>query len=152
MRGYVSFLRGVLAMVEDLIGGVSAKLLSEFEYPVYADEAVYQGLLEPCFFISFIEAAVSPLIGARSKLRVPLDIAYFPCVSGSYAEMWGIGTRLLSLLQVVELADGSFVRGRNLSFEISDGILHVYVLFALHLIRVEQSAVMEEQSHSSILY
>jgi len=134
-------------MVEDLIGGVSAKLLSEFEHPIYADEAVPQGLLEPCFFISFIEAAVSPLIGMRSRLRVPLDIAYFPSVSGSYAEMWGIGMRLLSLLQVVEMSDGSFVRGRNLSFEISDGILHVYVLYVLHLISVEESDIMEEQSY-----
>lgn len=134
-------------MVSNLIGGVSRKIRGEFECPVYADETVFQGLSEPCFFIALTRASRSPLPGSRSRFRAQMDIAYFPRISGSYAEGWEVGGRLLTLLRVVQLGDGDAVRGKNISFEIVDGILHAYVLYELHLLEIEdepEGEVMED--------
>lgn len=119
----------------------SLALSEEFGLPVYGDEAVVQGMERPCFFISVIEVSQIPLPSMRKRLQIPVDITYFPEESGKYLSMYQVGQELMSLLEVVTLPDGSRMRGRGQRYELSDGLLHFFESFILHLIPAKDDGV-----------
>lgn len=122
-------------MVGELTDGISRKLRDTFQgaFPIYADSPVFQGLQEPCFFVSLTEAYRYPLPGGRQRVRIPFDIAFFPRDRECYSEMWDAGEALFDALEVVPLGDGSCVRGLGRRYFISEGILHFSVTFAVNL-------------------
>lgn len=120
---------------------VSLALSQRFGLPVYGDESVVQGMERPCFFISVIEAEQVPLPSMRKRLRVPVDITYFPDRPGAYSLMYQMGQELMALLEIVTLPDGAKLRGRGLRYEVADGLLHFFESFVLHLIPLEDDEV-----------
>lgn len=125
-------------MVNDILTAVSLRLKGKFGYPVYGDEPISQGMKRPCFFICLTGAAETPLIAGRKWLEVPLDVVYFSQSKGVYSEMRQVGQELFDALRVLPLSDGSLIRGRGCRFEISDGVLHFYITFAMHLLPSEE--------------
>ena len=67
------------------------------------------------------------------RLRLPLDIVYFPKNPMNFREMWETAEILFKALETLELPDGSGVRGRGERFEFCDGALHFYVTYELRV-------------------
>ncbi|WP_342409827.1 DUF6838 family protein [Paenibacillus sp. FSL R10-2778] len=113
------------------------KKLSLFtpEYPVY-DEAVEQGMQQPCFFVLLLESSQVRGVNRRYHRFNPFDVHYFPQQESAAPreECELISEQLYSELEYVTGHDGLY-RGTGMRHEIVDGVLHFFVEYNVHLIR-----------------
>ena len=113
------------------------KKLSLFtpEYPVY-DEAVEQGMQQPCFFVLLLEGSQARGINRRYQRFNPFDVHYFPDRDSKAPreECELMAERLYSELEYVSGYSGMY-RGTKMRYEIVDGVLHFFIQFNVHLIR-----------------
>lgn len=131
-------------MVNDIITGISIKLNNIFgdSYRTY-DSNIEQGLKEPCFFIKLLTAFNIPYIGKRKKRNYPFDIHFFPEDNTDNASMLDIGDILISELEYITLQNGDILRGRDMSYQIIDGVLHLFCTYSVVLNRMEKEDPME---------
>lgn len=116
-------------MLNDIITGIAKALGTAFgsEYRVYKND-VQQGLTEPCFFIAVLRPEQTQLLGDRAIWRNPFDIHYFP-QEPTNEELYAAAVRLMYGLRYITLPDGELLRGRSLSYEVVDGVLHFFVTY-----------------------
>lgn len=133
-------------MVNDIFEGVSIALHSAYgdEAEIYFSTDVQQGLKAPCFLITSISIDRKQITGRRYRQNLPLDISYFPLKQKDNAIMRSIGEVLFDVLEVITLSDGDMLRGRDMSYKITGGVLHFLVTYSAHLRRVEDLPEMEK--------
>ena len=136
-----------------IIEAIAAALNGEFgeEYTVYAEE-VKQGLSEPCFFISCINPSDRQLLGnanrhflaARYYRENRFCIQYFPLEENNgRRESYDKAERLFGCLEEIN-ADGDIIRGTDMNFEYTDGILSFFVSYNFFVYRTREPTVMEK--------
>lgn len=119
------------------------KKLSLFtpEYPVY-DEAVEQGMKQPCFFVLLIESSQNREINRRYKRFNSFDVHYFPdrdaAAPREACEL--MAERLYSDIEYVSGGEGGY-HGTGMRHEIVDGVLHFFVQYNYHLFRTKAPEV-----------
>ncbi|WP_438491023.1 phage tail terminator family protein [Paenibacillus sp. IHBB 3054] len=115
------------------------KKLSLFtpELPVY-DEAVEQGMQQPCFFVLLIESSQNREINRRYRRFNPFDVHYFPHkdAAAPREECELMAERLYSEIEYVRGSEGGY-RGTGMRHEIVDGVLHFFVQYNYHVIRTK---------------
>ena len=136
-----------------IIEAIAAALNGEFgeEYTVYAEE-VKQGLSEPCFFISCINPSDRQLMGnanrhflaARYYRENRFCIQYFPLEENNgRRESYDKAERLFGCLEEIN-ADGDIIRGTDMNFEYTDGILSFFVSYNFFVYKTREPTVMEK--------
>ncbi|MCI8604431.1 MAG: hypothetical protein HFE79_09865 [Ruminiclostridium sp.] len=136
-----------------IIEAIAAALNGEFgeEYAVYAEE-VKQGLSEPCFFISCINPSDRQLMGnanrhflaARYYRENRFCIQYFSLdENNGRRESYDKAERLFGCLEEIS-ADGDIIRGTDMNFEYTDGILSFFVSYNFFVYRTREPTVMEK--------
>lgn len=115
------------------------KKLSLFtpEYPVY-DEAVEQGMQQPCFFVLLLESSQNREINRRYQRFNSVDVHYFPDrnAAAPREECELMAERLYSEIEYVAGIEGGY-RGTGMRHEIVDGVLHFFVQYNYHIIRTK---------------
>ncbi|MEK4355196.1 phage tail terminator family protein [Paenibacillus sp. FSL R5-0475] len=113
------------------------KKLSLFtpEYPVY-DEAVEQGMKQPCFFVLLLESSQVRGVNRRYQRFNPFDVHYFPQRKSAALreECELVAEKFYSELEYLTGHSGIY-RGTGMRHEIVDGVLHFFVEYNVHLIR-----------------
>lgn len=136
-----------------IIEAIAAALGGEFgeEYTVYAEE-VKQGLSEPCFFISCINPSDRQLLGnanrhflaARYYRENRFCIQYFPLdENNGRQESYDKAERLFGCLEEISV-DGDFIRGTDMNFEYTDGVLSFFVSYNFFVYKTREPTVMEK--------
>ncbi len=136
-----------------IIEAIAAALNGEFgeEYAVYAED-VKQGLSEPCFFISCINPSDRQLMGnanrhflaARYYRENRFCIQYFSLdENNGRRESYDKAERLFGCLEEIS-ADGDIIRGTDMNFEYTDGILSFFVSYNFFVYRTREPTVMEK--------
>lgn len=136
-----------------IIEAIAAALNGEFgeEYAVYAEE-VKQGLSEPCFFVSCINPSDRQLMGnanrhflaARYYRENRFCIQYFSLdENNGRRESYDKAERLFGCLEEIS-ADGDIIRGTDMNFEYTDGILSFFVSYNFFVYRTREPTVMEK--------
>ena len=139
--------------VNMIIEAIAAALNGEFgeEYTVYAED-VKQGLSEPCFFISCINPSDRQLMGnanrhflaSRYYRENRFCIQYFPLEENNgRQESYDKAERLFGCLEEIN-ADGDIIRGTDMNFEYTDGILSFFVSYNFFVFRTREPTVMEK--------
>nr|DAG72560.1 MAG TPA: tail completion protein [Caudoviricetes sp.] len=128
-------------MVNDIIDGLSEALENSIQCKVYTRN-VKQGLHIPCFFMQLLKPGKVPLIGARHIRDYPFDIQYFPTDESDNEYMMQIGDMLMDYLEIITLSDGQIVCGKDMEYEIVDGVLHFYVTYTVVLRKKEEEDSM----------
>lgn len=136
-----------------IIEAIATALNGEFgeEYTVYAED-VKQGLSEPCFFISCINPSDRQLMGnanrhflaARYYRENRFCIQYFPLEENNgRQESYDKAERLFGCLEEIN-ADGDIIRGTDMNFEYTDGILSFFVSYNFFVYKTREPTVMEK--------
>lgn len=112
-------------MINHTIAGISNALYEAFGYENFKDE-ILQDLTPPCFYISCMEQKTKKYIGIRSLRKNQFVIQYFPHTDDGKGECYDVGEKMFECLEVIN-ADGFFLRGTDMKFEIVDGVLHFFV-------------------------
>lgn len=131
-------------MLNDIITGIAKALGTAFgsEYRVYKND-VKQGLTEPCFFIAALKPEQTPLLGERAIWRSPFDVHFFPKAPGTNEELYNAAQRLMYCLRYITLPNGDLLRGRSISYEAVDGVLHFFVSYNMIVDIPKELPIME---------
>lgn len=121
-------------MVNDIITGIARKINSDFgdSYKIY-DRKIEQGLDKPCFFVKLVNASNRPFLRKRKRRDFNFDVHYFPQDESDNEEMMDVGIRLLELIEYITLPTGEIMRGHDMSFQIIDGVLHMFITYSAML-------------------
>lgn len=128
-------------MVSELIEGIAAQLHGINSASVYVDD-VDNNVKFPCWrIVSTDDITLDHLVGDRYENTVEFDIWY---MLNEYGEISDVRTEIHNLaetamfsLEFVKLSDGSQIRGQNMHYRITDGVLHIFVEYAYHVRRVK---------------
>lgn len=128
-------------MINLIISGISNALFETFGYENYATK-IPQELETPCFFIHCIEPKKKKYIGTRYLRQNHFVIQYFPqSEDDGNMECNNTGEQMFECLEVIN-ADGFFLRGTEMRFEIVDGVLHFFVDYNSFVRKVKKQQTM----------
>ncbi len=132
-------------MVNDITNGISVKLNSIYgdEYKIY-DSNIRQELEQPCFFIKLIKVMNTPFLGKRKKREYIFNVHYFPVNDADTDNINAVGDMLMEGLEYITLANGDILRGKDMSYEVIDGVLHYNATYQVVLINTEKEDSMNQ--------
>ena len=124
------------------------KLKEQFPGHKRYSEEIKQGFQAPCFFLATINnQSEQKTIGKRYMRTISFDLHFFPpkdTEGRNNERMYAVGDLLYMLLEVVRIPE-QFVYGRDMHFEIADGVLHFFVDYKVFVYRqTEPDAYMEK--------
>lgn len=139
-------------MTNDVIDAIAKAIKTQWEEAcnVYINQ-LRQGFKTPCFFIELIEAHTEPGLsfesrgrGGRYRDELTFQISYFagdaPGDGGNVRAMYEVIPKMGLLLEVLTLANGTKIRGRDISNAVSDDVLHTTVTYDIFYYRVCENA------------
>ena len=133
-------------MVNAISKAIIRSLNTEFgeEYQ-YGREEKPQEVPVPGFWVRCADHSCRLFLGNRYFRRNRFCIQYFPETKGQEnEECCAAAERLFQCLEYLEV-DGDLIRGRNMKYEITEGVLYFSVNYDLFLYRItEDVPVMEE--------
>lgn len=137
----------MFSILSSIIVAIALDLDAEFGsgFTIYTEE-IKQGFQEPCFFIAVLEPTQNQIIGNRYLIKHPFDIHFFPTETGGNAEIYNVAERMMDILEYIAVG-GDLLRGSNMRYEVVDGVLHFFVNYDLHVLRVPD---VPEESMESI--
>lgn len=112
-------------------------------YDIYTEQ-VEQGFTPPCFFIRQIRTDVTAYPVGRYKMAQHLDVHFFP-VEGRPQEQCRKAAETLSLL----LQRTENLRGLDISWEITDDVLHFFVSYPQFVRDWFEEPSMESMQHTT---
>ncbi|MFS8534844.1 MAG: hypothetical protein FWJ65_06755 [Limnochordales bacterium] len=122
--------------VNDVRYGVMSALSAQFPGIKIYGEPITQGFEEPCFFVKLLEASHEKAVGRRYVRTHSIDVHYFDATNAALHDM---AEQLYDCLETIQVA-GTLCRGRSMSHEIVDGVLHFFVQYDLHVMRERPTA------------
>jgi|P1105metagenome_2_1110788.scaffolds.fasta_scaffold14921_3 hypothetical protein len=137
-----------MIVTTELINGLARKLHSIRAYPVYVDK-IRNNVQFPCWRIKLLDdTSVKLVVGDRYQQDMDFDIWM---ILNECGEIDDVRKQVISLaeslmydLEVITLADGTKVRGDNLHYRITDGVLHVFVTYAPFVRRIKPAGEVME--------
>ncbi len=132
-------------MVNDITNGISIKLNSIHGdgHKIY-DSNIRQELEPPCFFIKLIKVINTPFLGSRKKREYLFDVHYFLANDADTEYMNAVGDTLMEGLEYITLTNGDILRGKDMSYEVIDGVLHFNITYQVVLINMEKDDPMDQ--------
>ena len=117
-----------------ILDGITLALRAAYPDCQIESDTIEQGLTPPAFLVLLADVEQVRQIGERWK-RIPrFDILYFP--KKGREECYKVADDLCTVLELITLPGGGLLRGTEISFEVTDGVLHFMVSYN-HFIRRE---------------
>lgn len=132
-------------LIEDLIIGISKKL-EVFKVEVYVNE-VKTNLKTPSFLIQLINHTHMRQPSNRYKKEFPIEIIYFPDTRKNRNvnfEIYDIISELNYLMEIIELGDGTLIRGMDMDHMVESNVLHFYVTYSTFVRLVDDVYFMDK--------
>ena len=104
-----------------ILDGITLALRSAFPGSHIESNAVKQGLRQPAFIVLLVNAEVTDYPAQRKKRLPRFDVLYFP--KAGREDCYGVADTLTEVLEVNKL------RGTDISFQVTDGVLHFLVSY-----------------------
>lgn len=124
-------------MYNSIMDAVTRQLHELFgdDYEIYTD-AVEQGLMEPCFFVQFLEPSEKPMIGCRYYRQTSICIQYLPGEPEQIRrELNRAAALLMEGMEYITLENGDLLRGTSRRHRTEDGVLSFFVEFNMFVNR-----------------
>lgn len=107
------------------------------QYDIYT-ESIEQGFSAPCFSIRQLRADVTPYPSGLHEIVQHMDVRFFPSDSRPQEQCREVAQTLTLLLRRTES-----LRGSNLSWEITDEVLHFFADYRQFVREVPEDIPME---------
>lgn len=124
-------------MLNEIVNGIGLKLSKSFNGIDIHKEELEQGFEEPCFFIDLLNPSEKQIIGNRYLRSYLFDIVYFPKKKSS-EEIFEVLDKLYSVLEHIELDDGTLIRGIERSSREEDRILHFFITYEMFIYKLDE--------------
>lgn len=124
-------------MLNEIVNGIGLKLSKSFNGIDIHKEELEQGFEEPCFFIDLLNPSEKQIIGNRYLRSYLFDVVYFPKKKSS-EEIFEVLDKLYSVLEYIELDDGTLIRGIERSSREEDRILHFFITYEMFIYKLDE--------------
>ena len=124
-------------MLNEIVNGIGLTLSKSFNGINIHKEELEQGFEEPCFFIDLLNPSEKQIIGNRYLRSYLFDIVYFPKKKSS-EEIFEVLDKLYSVLEYIELDDGTLIRGIERSSREEDRILHFFITYEMFIYKLDE--------------
>ena len=124
-------------MLNEIVNGIGLKLSKSFNGIDIHKEELEQGFEEPSFFIDLLNTSEKQIIGNRYLRSYLFDIVYFPKKKSS-EEIFEVLDKLYSVLEYIELDDGTLIRGIERSSREEDRILHFFITYEMFIYKLDE--------------
>ena len=125
-----------------ILDGITLALRAAYPEAQIESDTIEQGLAPPAFLVLLVSAESAPVVHIRYRRMPRFDILYFP--KAGREECYATADALCSILEVIMLPDGDRIRGTDMSFEITDGVLHFLVSYNHFVVRPAEETYMDE--------
>lgn len=139
-------------MVNDVLNAISTQLYTTFgdTYRYYLED-VEQNLTKPCFTID----TIIPLQRSKSAVlyerTMPMVIHYFTeDKKDTKRECYAMAERLVECLEYLPFKN-TILRGEDISWQIVDEVLQVFITYRFITKQVTTPANMEELTHNEVV-
>lgn len=132
--------------INDVIEGIATVLNKEYKYSIYVDE-IKSDAEFPCFVIETLNTDHIHVISDRYERRHDFDIMLFIAdddyIEDHRKQINPIVEQLYFDLEYITLSDNSLLQGEDMSYRITDGILHFKVSYSYHIRKVHKEDPMQ---------
>lgn len=125
-----------------IIDGVTLALRAAYpDYQIESD-TIEQGLNPPAFLVLLVDVEQVRRVGERWRRLPRFDILYFPMKGRE--ECYEVADNLCAALELVTLPGGDLLRGTEISFEVTDGVLHFLISYNHFVCRPVEEVYMDK--------
>ena len=132
--------------INDVIEGIATVLNKEYKYSIYVDE-IKSDAEFPCFVIETLNTDHIHVIGNGYERRHDFDIMLYIAdddyIEDHRKQINPIVEQLYFDLEYITLSDNSLLQGEDMSYRITDGILHFKVSYSYHIRKVHKEDHMQ---------
>lgn len=114
-------------MIDQIITGMATKIAGLYPACTIYTEPVEQDLVEPAFYIHCIDVDQRDRIAGRFIHSMPFEVVYFPL--NGLSDIYSTLSVLLANLRVIELPDGTKIKGIEISGKPIDGEGHIFLTY-----------------------
>ncbi|MGV8153426.1 MAG: DUF6838 family protein [Alkaliphilus sp.] len=122
-------------MVNNIVNAIAIALRQEYPLAKVYTDAVHQGLVQPSFYIMTLQSSQEQKLGNRYYREHYFDIHYFSDSNNN--AIHDVASALYGALEDIAFLDGDLIRASKTNYEIIDGVLHFFVHYNMHLMKVE---------------
>jgi len=127
-----------MTQINRIIEGLATRLHALTDYPVYVDMKKNH-VRFPCFRIKPLDQTSEHVVGNRYVQEHRFDIWFIlndaDEVTDSRKEIHEMAEALFMALEYITLEDGTQVRGEEMSYRVTDGILHFFVAYNVFVLK-----------------
>ena len=135
-------------VVRSLTVALSKGLEGIFSNPCIYQDILPMGYKAPCFFVNHVDTQVQLKLFNRYRLVANYDITYHPAERKfNSKEFSEVVEKMTYGLELVQLEDGSYVRGSNIRYEVQDSVLHFFITFDFFAIRAKDRGTKMQVLH-----
>lgn len=125
---------------EKIIDGITLALRAAYpDYQIESD-TIEQGLTPPAFLVLLVDVEQVRRVGERWRRLPRFDILYFPAKGRK--ECYAVADNLCTALELITLPGGDLLRGTEISYEVTDGVLHFMISYNHFVYRPTEETYM----------
>lgn len=124
--------------VKSITEGIAAALSQQTSYVVYTDYHKQHACF-PCFYIELIDASQEQELGPRYWREYAFDILLFLDKNGEIKDrraLTAMADTLFMALEYITVDGSQKLRGTEMSYRITDNVLHFFVSYNMHVKKV----------------
>lgn len=134
-------------MIKNLFEAIAISIKDMFDSPLLMIEDIEQNLTPPCFVLQQLGTDYRPHPTGGRRIDIPVDVLYFPADdTAPREECMHTQFKLFQALERVTGKDGTGYRGRSISADYVDGVLHTYATYSMWIREDEDISTMESLS------
>lgn len=127
-----------------VLDGITLAIRQAYPGSQIESNRIEQGLTPPAFIVLLVSEEQTARVGLRWHRRPRFDISYFP--KKKREECYDVANELYGVLELITLPGGDLVRGVDMSYEVTDNVLHFFVSYPHYVSAGTDEEPMEEMS------
>lgn len=123
-----------------IIDGITLALRTAYPDRQIESDTIEQGLTPPAFLVLLVDVEQVRQVGERWRRLPRFDILYFPMKGRE--ECYEVADNLCANLELITLPGGDLLRGTEISYEVTDGVLHFMISYNHFIYRPTEETYM----------
>lgn len=136
--------------IKSITEGLAAVLSQQTGYAVYTDYHKQHAHF-PCFYVELIDASQEQELGNRYWREYAFDVLLFLDKNGEIKDrraLTAMADTLFMALEYITVDGGQMLRGTEMSYRITDNVLHFFVSYNMHVKKVIDPAPAMQNLHT----
>ena len=125
-----------------VLDGITLALRTAFPDSQIESNRIEQGLVSPAFIVLLVSEEQTARVGRHWHRRTRFDISYFPKEKSE--ECYDVANEFYGVLEFITLPGEDLLPGVDISFEVTENILHFFISYSHYVSADIDEEAMED--------